>query len=60
MTELNLDNLSNNEFEKFLSEPYELIIIDKETPKDISDWEELYNEVFVNQSIYLHLKKKHF
>lgn len=48
MTELNLDNLSNNEFEKFLSEPYELIPKDKNTPQDISDWEDLYNELFVN------------
>jgi hypothetical protein len=61
MTELKLDNLSNNEFEKFLSEPYELIIINKEeTSKDISEWEELYNELFVNQAYLFTLEKKTF
>ena len=48
MTEQNLATLSKTEYEKFLSEPYELIITDEETPKDISDWEKLYNKVFVN------------
>jgi hypothetical protein len=61
MNELKLDNLSNNEFEKFLSEPYELIIINKEeTSKDISEWEELYNELFVNQAYLFTLEKKTF
>ena len=61
MTELKLDNLSNNEFEKFLSEPYELIIINKEeTSKDISNWEKLYNKLFVNQADLFTLENKTF
>lgn len=58
MTELNLDNLSNNEFEKFLSEPYELIPKDKDTPQDITEWENLYNELFVNTPNLFTLENK--
>ena len=60
MTELNLDNLSNNEFEKFLSEPYTLLIIDEETHIDISNWEKLYNKLFVNQADLFTLENKTF
>ena len=47
MFEQNLDTLSSDEYKTFLSEPYELIPKDKDTPQDISDWEDLYNELFV-------------
>ena len=60
MTELNLDNLSNNEFEKFLSEPYTLLVIDEETHIDISNWEKLYNKLFVNQADLFTLENKTF
>ena len=58
MTEKKLGTLSNDEFEKFLSEPYELIIKDEDTPQDISDWEKLYNKVFVTHSTLFTLEKK--
>jgi len=38
------------EYENFLSEPYTLLIIDEETPIDISNWEKLYNKLFVNRT----------
>ena len=58
MTELKLDTLSGDEFKEFCSKPYELIFKDKDTPKDISDWENLYNEVFVNNPNLFTLEKK--
>ena len=58
MTEPDLTNLSKTELNKYLSEPYELIIIDEETPKDISDWEKLYNKVFVTHSTLFTIEKK--
>jgi len=63
MNETNLDTLTlidKSDFEKFLLEPYELIIPDKETPKDISDWEDLYNELFVNHFTLFTLEKKKY
>lgn len=58
MAKLKIDNLSNNEFEKFLSEPYELIPKDKDTPQDITEWENLYNELFVNTPNLFTLENK--
>ena len=58
MTELKLDTLSGDEFKEFCFKPYELIFKDKDTPKDISDWENLYNEVFVNNPNLFTLEKK--
>ena len=39
-----------NEYEKYLSEPYELLKIDEKTPQDIINWEKLYNKLFVNRT----------
>jgi len=52
MTKLNLHTLSDDEFEKFLSEPYTLLI------KDIIDWETLYNILFVSDSDSFTLEQK--
>jgi len=58
MNEQNLGTLSSDEFKEYCSKPYELIITDEETPKDISDWEKLYNKVFVNHNDLFTLEDK--
>ena len=58
MTEKKLGTLSNDEFKEFCSKPYELIVKDKDMPIDIRDWENLYNEVFVNNPNLFTLEKK--
>ena len=58
MTEKKLGTLSSDEFKEFCSKPYELIFKDKDMPIDIRDWENLYNEVFVNNPNLYTLEKK--
>ena len=58
MTTLKLQPLSDNEFENYCLEPYTLLIIDEKAPKDIIDWETLYNILFVSDSDSFTLEKK--
>ena len=58
MTKLNLHTLTDDEFEKFISEPYTLLIIDEKAPKDIIDWETLHNILFVSDSDSFTLEQK--
>lgn len=58
MTEKKLGTLSNDEFKEYCSKPDELILKDEDTPQDISDWEDLYNELFVNHPNLFPLEKK--
>jgi len=61
MSETNLDTLITKfDFETFLLEPYTLLIIDEETHIDISNWEKLYNKLFVNQADLFTLENKTF
>ena len=58
MTKLNLHTLTDDEFEKFISEPYTLLIIDEKEPQDITDWETLHNILFVSDSDSFTLEQK--
>ena len=61
MSETNLDTLITKfDFETFLLEQYTLLIIDEETHIDISNWEKLYNKLFVNQADLFTLENKTF
>jgi len=61
MSETNLDTLITEfDFETFLLEPYTLLVIDEETHIDISNWEKLYNKLFVNQADLFTLENKTF
>jgi hypothetical protein len=56
----NIDTLSTIEYENFLLEPHTLLITDEETHIDISNWEKLYNKLFVIQSNLFTLEQKTF
>ena len=58
MTTLKLQPLSDDEFENYCLEPYTLIPIDEKEPQDITDWETLYNILFVSESDSFTLEQK--